>query len=119
MNLRDESDDAEHGLTLTDYSFIPVIDNTAPTIDDLDKGVAFIREIVANGDKVYIHCHSGVGRAPTMTAAYLIAEGMSVDAAVTKVTEVRPFIRILPDQLARLYDYQAHVQHTSRTMVAN
>jgi protein-tyrosine phosphatase len=110
INLRDESDDAKHGLNLTGYSYIPVIDHTAPKLDDLDKGVAFIRETIAKGDKVYIHCHSGVGRAPTMAAAYLIAEGASVEEAVAQVTKARPFIRILPDQLKRLYDYKDYLQ---------
>ena len=110
VNLRDERNDAEHGLNLTDYSYIPVIDHTAPKLDDLDKGVTFIRETIAKGDKVYVHCHSGVGRAPTLAAAYLIAEGATVDEAVAQVTKARPFIRILPDQLKRLHEYHAYIQ---------
>jgi protein-tyrosine phosphatase len=116
INLRDESDDAERGLDLTDYSYIPVIDHTAPTIADLDKGVAFIRKTIAEGDKVYVHCHSGVGRAPTMAAAYLIAEGATVEGAVAKVTKARPFIRILPGQLQRLHDYHKHLQTDNVTL---
>jgi protein-tyrosine phosphatase len=112
VNLRDESDDEEKNLLLTDYCYLPVVDNTAPRITDLEQGVQFIREVVEAGDKVYIHCASGVGRAPTMVAAYLIAEGEELEKAVQRITQVRPFIRILPDQRARLREYEAHLKET-------
>ena len=48
---------------------------------------------------MYIHCAGGIGRAPTMAAAYLIAEGLSVDEAITYIKRVRPYIRIMPPQM--------------------
>jgi hypothetical protein len=42
-----------------------------------------------------------------MLAAYLIAEGASVDEALAKITAVRPFIRVLPNQRARLREFSA------------
>jgi protein-tyrosine phosphatase len=110
VNLRDESDDEDNNLLLTDYCYLPVVDNTAPRIDDLKQGVQFIRDVVAAGDKVYIHCASGVGRAPTMVAAYLVAEGDDLETAIQRITQARPFIRILPDQKARLREYEAHLK---------
>jgi hypothetical protein len=105
VNLREEFDDAAHDLHFMDYLYLPVIDNTAPTLEDLEKGVEFIQQHIAEGNKVYIHCKSGVGRAPTMVAAYLIAEGASVEDAIARITTVRPFIRVLPDQLSRLREF--------------
>lgn len=111
MSLRAEYDDAEYGLSFPEYSYLPIVDNTAPTIEQLNQGVAFIKRVVDDGKSVYVHCGSGVGRAPTMIAAYLIAEkGMSVEQAVTQITSVRPFIRILPQQIARLHEYVEHVR---------
>ena len=106
--LREEFNDEEHGLTLTDYSYLPVTDNTAPTLAQLDEGVVFIQRIIKAGGKVYVHCGSGVGRAPSIAAAYLIAEGYPLDEAVAKMKRVRPFIRLLPVQLERLREYEIH-----------
>ena len=39
------------------------------------RGVCFIDAEINRGGKVYIHCAVGCGRAPTMTAAYLISTG--------------------------------------------
>jgi dual specificity MAP kinase phosphatase len=106
VSLREEFNDQEHGLTLTDYSYLPIVDNTAPTIAQLDEGVAFIQRIIAAGGNVYVHCGSGVGRAPSLAAAYLIAEGSTLDDAVAKIQKARPFVRILPVQLERLREYE-------------
>jgi protein-tyrosine phosphatase len=111
MSLRAEYDDAEYGLSFPDYSYLPIVDNTAPTIEQLDQGVAFIKRVVGDGKSVYVHCGSGVGRAPTMIAAYLIADkGMTVDEAVNQIKAIRPFIRILPPQTERLNEYAEHVR---------
>lgn len=113
ISMREEFDDAEHELQLAEYGYFPIEDNTAPTIENLDEGVAFIRRVIQGGGSIYVHCGSGVGRAPSMVAAYLIAEGDSVEDAVKKITHARPFIRILPVQMDRLREYEAHVRVTS------
>lgn len=110
MSLRAEYDDKEYGLAFPDYHHMPIVDNTAPTIEQLDQGVAFIKRVIGDGKAVYVHCGSGVGRAPTMVAAYLIAqEKLSVADAIKKITETRPFIRVLPVQEQRLEEYARHV----------
>jgi len=109
VSMRAEYDDAAFGLDMPQYHYIPTEDNTAPTIEDLQSGVAFIKEIIEDEGIVYVHCGSGVGRAPTMVAAYLISEGNSVDNAIAQITEARPFIRILPPQVERLKEFQEMV----------
>jgi protein-tyrosine phosphatase len=110
ISLRAEFDDKAHGLALTQYHYLPIIDNTAPTLKQLEEGVAFIRSIISAEGSVYVHCGSGVGRAPSMAAAYLIAEGLPVDDAVAQIEQVRPFIRILPAQMERLREYETCVR---------
>jgi len=111
ISLRAEFDDAARGLSMPEYSYLPTVDNTAPTIEDLEKGVAFMRNVVENEGIIYVHCGSGVGRAPTMVAAYLIAEeGKSVEEAVTQLRAVRPFIRILPSQIEALEAFEAYLK---------
>jgi predicted protein tyrosine phosphatase len=110
VNMRIERDDAAFGLDLPRYLHLPTIDDDAPSIEHLDQGVAFIRQVIAAGGKVYIHCGAGVGRAPSMAAAYLMAEGDSLNQAMEKITRVRPFIAITPPQLDQLVRYEALVR---------
>lgn len=110
MSLREEFDDLEHDLAFSNHGYFPIVDNTAPSMADLETGVDFIRSVIDEDGKIYVHCGSGVGRAPTMAAAYLISEGYSLDDAVAKITKARPFVRILPDQMKRLREYEAQLQ---------
>ncbi len=107
VNLRTEFDDAVHGLAFPHYCYLPTIDDDSPSPAHFQKGVDFIHAQIAAGGKVYIHCKAGVGRAPTLAAAYLIAQGRSLDDAVALIKQTRPFITITPPQMAALQLYAA------------
>jgi hypothetical protein len=66
-----------------------------PTTADLDFLSRTIDEEVKSGRKVYVHCHQGIYRAPTVAVAYLIYKGMKADKAIKKTREHRPIA--LPD----------------------
>jgi len=100
LNLRSEFDDAAHGIRPETYLWLPTPDDHAPSLDQLCRGVAFIRQAVQAGGKVYVHCAGGVGRAPTMAAAYLVSTGLSPAQAWALIRETRPFIKPTPPQLA-------------------
>lgn len=106
VNMRIERDDAAFGLALAQYLHLPTIDDDAPTFEHLDQGVEFIRKVIREGGKVYIHCGAGVGRAPTMAAAYLISEGYALDEALVMIRKVRPFITITLPQMQQLVEYE-------------
>ncbi len=110
INMRMEKDDAALGLALTQYLHLPTVDDEAPSNEHLDKGIAFIRQVIESGGKVYIHCGAGVGRAPTMAAAYLIAEGYTLDEALAMIRRTRPFIYITPPQMAQLEQFEMRVR---------
>lgn len=107
VNMRIEFDDAAHGLALEHYCHLPTVDDAAPTLEHLQQGVDFIRRVTAGGGKVYIHCAGGIGRAPTMAAAYLISLGLSLDDAVALIKASRPFINIMPPQREQLKRFEA------------
>ncbi len=106
VNMRVEFDDAAHGLALAHYCHLPTVDDEAPSLDHLEAGAAFIQREIAGGGQVYIHCAGGVGRAPTMAAAYLITQGMPLDSALDLIRQTRPFIRIMPPQMAQLRHFE-------------
>ena len=102
VNLREEHDDGVHGVSPDDCLWLPTPDDQAPTQSQLRSGVEFIRRAVEQGGQVYVHCAMGVGRAPTMAAAYLISTGMSPEQAITTIQRVRPFIKMTQSQLEAL-----------------
>jgi predicted protein tyrosine phosphatase len=102
VNLRSEFDDAAHGVAPQAYLWLPIPDDHAPSMQQLCTGVDFIQRIIAAGGKVYVHCASGVGRAPTLAAAYLISTGLSPDQAWELIRRTRPFIKPTPPQLAAI-----------------
>src|SRR5690606_34572834 len=102
VNMRRESDDQAKGIALERYLHLPTVDNTPPTIEHLRDGARFIGDEIARGGKVYVHCWEGVGRAPTMAAAYLVSTGMTTAEAWTTIRAARPFIRPTPFQVAQL-----------------
>ncbi|MBN1248046.1 MAG: dual specificity protein phosphatase family protein [Anaerolineae bacterium] len=109
VNMREESDDAARGVALDHYLWLPTTDDTAPDVADLQRGVSFIAEQIAAGHGVYIHCASGVGRAPTMAAAYLVSQGATTVEAWETIRQGRPFIRPTPPQLAVIEAFANHV----------
>lgn len=99
VNLRKESDDVRRGVALEHYLWLPTTDDAPPTLEDLEKGRAFITEQITAGRGVYIHCAAGVGRAPTMAVAYLVSTGLTAKHAWDMISQVRPFIRPTPKQI--------------------
>lgn len=114
VNMRQEWDDAAHGLALDAYLWLPVIDDAEPTLEQLTRGADFIHQQITQGHGVYIHCAAGVGRAPTMAVAYLIYTGESVERAWERVCQRRPFVRPTPPQQAITRAFAENV-HASRS----
>jgi protein-tyrosine phosphatase len=90
------------------YLHLSTVDNTAPTLEALLKGISFIDTELAAGGKVYLHCRQGLGRGPTMAIAYLIKTGYSYTEAHDMVKAVRTFINPRPCQVERLQELEAY-----------
>lgn len=62
---------------------LPTIDFTAPSLEDVERGVAFIRAHAARGEKVYVHCKAGRARSATVVLCWLIERrGLSPEDAL-------------------------------------
>lgn len=109
VNMRSEFDDATYDLGPDGYLWLPTDDDHAPTPDQLRQGVAFIQQAIEGGGRVYVHCAGGVGRAPTMAAAYLVSTGSTPDQAWALIRQSRPFVKPTPVQMAALEQFASEV----------
>ena len=107
INMRVEYDDRDAGIAPARYLHLPTVDETPPSLAHLEQGVDFMAQEIADGGVVYVHCVSGIGRAATMVAAYLVREGLSPEQAWARMQEARPFVRPEPAQIERLAEFAA------------
>ena len=102
VNMRIEYDDRAAGIIPASYLHLPTVDETPPSLAHLEQGVAFMTREIADGGVVYVHCGSGIGRAATMVAAYMVRQGASPEQAWQRLQAVRPFVRPEPEQIEQL-----------------
>ena len=69
--------------------YVPTIDFTAPTLENVEKGVQFIEKHAPDG-LVYVHCKAGRARSATIVVCWLIhSQGMTPEEAQAYLTERR------------------------------
>ena len=69
----------------------PVPDFTAPSPQQLEGMVTFIRECVSKSIPVGVSCMAGLGRTGTVLACYLVEDkGCEAEEAVRRVRQARP-----------------------------
>jgi len=110
LSLRREADDEVLGVALEKHLWLPTTDDAPPTLEQLWRASAFIGEALAEGRGVYVHCMSGVGRAATTAAAYLVSTGLMPKEAWAAIRRVRPFLR--PSEAQKAVLKQFHERST-------
>jgi len=74
------------GLT---YRRLPVPDQGTPDVADATDLVRWCREGTERGEAVVVTCMGGLGRSGTVAACFLVAGGMSAEAAIAAVRTAR------------------------------
>ena len=109
VNLRSEYQDRFSPPMPTAYLWLPVEDHNEPSCEQLLLGAVFIETAVQNGQRVLVHCKMGIGRSPTMAAAYLISTGLTAVQAWTFIRQTRPFIRPTAVQVEQIERFAAQL----------
>lgn len=83
--------------------FLPLPDEGAPDMEEMEKAVAWVDESIASENKILVHCRFGIGRTGTFVAAYLLSKGYSLKAALSKMehTPSAPYSRVQWELLER------------------
>ncbi len=110
LSLQAEREDIFPSVSPDRALRLPVVDHSAPSLQQLEAGVAFMSESFAAGLPVLVHCRAGVGRAPLTAAAYLMQQrAMPYREAVAYLLAARPIIRMNGIQLRRLMEWEQHL----------
>jgi protein-tyrosine phosphatase len=94
VDLREEDCDDEALLRAAGIELLhlPTPDLEAASHDDLERGVAFVRERIRRGDKVLIHCQHGIGRSALLALCVLVDHGWEPLDALTHVKDRRAVV---------------------------
>jgi atypical dual specificity phosphatase len=107
VNLHERPDSPELLARLGAESVhLPVPDTTAPTQDQLDQGVAAIRQALGRGERVAVHCGAGLGRSGTLLAAFLVDQGSPAEQAMARVRAARPGAIETADQEEAIHEFE-------------
>lgn len=105
LSLRQEKQDTFEDITPTVSFWLPTPDMLPPSLEVMGLGARLIGTMVDAGYKVYVHCHYGVGRAPIVSAAYLVTTGMSAGEALDLIRHKRPYADPTGAQIKRLHEF--------------
>lgn len=68
--------------------------NNDDFVSKAEGGVRVMRELLREGERVYVHCSAGIYRSPQMIALYLtLFERYSLEQAVAAVKDNHPYAK--------------------------
>ena len=73
-----------------DWLHLSIPESGAPSQDQMDRAVRFLKASNRAGKAVFAHCFAGYGRTGVIVAGLLIAGGEDPQAAIARVRRLRP-----------------------------
>lgn len=92
---------------------LPTQDMTGLSLEMLDQGVTWVRERLASGEKVFIHCEHGVGRSALLAVCVLVDQRVAPLDALRHAKTRRKVISFSEPQQRRFLEWCEH--HRART----
>jgi protein-tyrosine phosphatase len=91
VDLRKEDRDDAEALARAgiDFLHLPTPDFEPAPVAMLDRGVAFVREHMQQGEGVLIHCQLGIGRSPLLALCVMVECGFAPLAALERAKDRR------------------------------
>ncbi|MFK7887542.1 MAG: protein-tyrosine phosphatase family protein [Gammaproteobacteria bacterium] len=72
------------------FTHFPIPDHGVGSISEYRELVTDVRADLEKGATVAVHCFAGLGRAGTLAACVLVADGMNPKSAILEVRDARP-----------------------------
>lgn len=88
---------------------LPTVDHTEPSVESIQKAVAFIEQCQKDGQKVLVHCKAGHGRGASVALAWMIHENNKKNDQFKLTAKVRAYFRL---SFIRIYLY--HILDTMK-----
>src|SRR5579859_3057535 len=112
VDTRSEHRDDEAALAAHDIQvlYLPTPDTLPLSLEQLSEGTAWVTSQIADDARVLIHCEHGVGRSVLLTAATLVAGGMSADDAMSLVRRGRWQAAPNHRQMVRLQEFERDIR---------
>lgn len=84
--------------------WLPTVDFNPPSLEDIERGVAFLQRCVAKKERTYVHCKAGRARSATIVLCWLVKHrSMTPEQAQARLLNRRPHVnsRLLERQVVR------------------
>jgi protein tyrosine phosphatase len=101
-----EKDRIDQPYGVSQYLWIPTLDHGVPEQGQLDFGIHALQYLIAQGQKIYIHCRNGHGRSSTFYSAYLVkTRGYTQEDALLFIQKHRPTAHMQDEQKVFIQNY--------------
>lgn len=70
------------------YVRFPIVDGGVPNDEQMGKIQAVIREALAKGMNIYVHCRAGIGRTGLVVGCYLAGQGLGAKSALKQLNKL-------------------------------
>ncbi|CAN5572115.1 dual specificity protein phosphatase family protein [soil metagenome] len=91
---------------------LPVGDFVAPSVGQIERGLAEIFKARSVGEATAVHCGGGLGRTGTLLACYFVCtEKLSAQDAVERIRRIRPGSVETEAQMASIESWAQHFRN--------